>query len=308
MNEQSTKSSPWDVFIHLLAMVAVFASIYAAISLLLDYVTLAFPEADDLRFRIRSDIRYCAALLIVFFPAYCWAWRSIESDLSRNPGKKTLWVRTCPIYLTLFVAGVLALGDLACLTYYFLNGELTARFLLKVLSILLVTGPVLYFYRSALREEPGSPTPLVRLVGYGGASFVAVLIIAAVAITGSPKQARLENLDDQRAHDLGNIQKEILTYWENKGELPASLDALQDSMTGYVPPRDPQTKKPYIYKITGATSFELCAEFDLKNSEAMADGQWDAVYRKLSNHGAGLACFPWNIDPTRHRPKTSSSS
>src|SRR5438045_8676789 len=127
MSDEFRKSSPWDVFIHLLATIAINISAYAAILLLFDYIALALPDIGDSSLSTRSDIRYGAALLIVFFPAYVWAWRSIQSDLAENPDKRTRWIRTCPIYLTLFLAGLLVLTDLACLVYYFLNREETAR-------------------------------------------------------------------------------------------------------------------------------------------------------------------------------------
>ena len=38
IESQGTKSSPWDIFIHLFAVVALYLSIYAVIKLLFSYI------------------------------------------------------------------------------------------------------------------------------------------------------------------------------------------------------------------------------------------------------------------------------
>ncbi len=122
MNEEMVKGSPWDVFIHLLAVIALYAGISGVLIALFQYVNLAFPDPMDVQIDVRDWIREGVALVVIFFPAYVWAWRSIEIDLAANPGKGRMWLRTCPIYLTLFLAGLFALGDLACLVYHFMSG------------------------------------------------------------------------------------------------------------------------------------------------------------------------------------------
>ena len=138
---------PWDVFIHLLAVIAVCASVYGAASLFFTFVNTAFPDPLDSPLSINDDLRFEIAILFISFPVYCWAWRSIQTDLMLNPAKRTRWIRTCPIYLTIFLAGLLLLGDAIGLLYHFLGGDLTARFVLKVAVLALVSGTVLLFYR-----------------------------------------------------------------------------------------------------------------------------------------------------------------
>jgi len=58
-----------------------------------------------------------AAIVLIFFPAYVWAWRSIASDFAATPGKNASWVRTCPIYLTIFLAGLTCPIDLRLFAY-----------------------------------------------------------------------------------------------------------------------------------------------------------------------------------------------
>jgi hypothetical protein len=309
MNDEVTKSSPWDVFINLLAVIALYVSVCGAISLLFQFANLALPDPLDHRIDVRDSARYGVSMVIVFFPVYWWAWRSIEADLAANPGKRRLWVRTCPIYLTLFLAGLLALGDLACLFYYLMSGDLTSRFLLKVVAVLVVAGGVLVFYRNALRREPG-PLPLaMRAFAYTTATLAGALVIAGFVIAGPPTRAHLARLDQQRLRDLESVEQKVVDYWQDKGDLPASLDQLRDDVVAYSPQRDPASGDSYGYRRTGATSFELCADFALKDSDAARSMQtWRQTGTSTAwNHESGHYCFARTIDPARHPVRKSQS-
>ena len=308
---QAAKSSPWDVFIHLLAVIALYISVYSAITLLFQYVNLALPDPldDNSTFSYR-EIRFAISMLVIFFPAYCWAWRRIGIDLAANPGKGAFWVRTCPIYLTLFLAGLLALGDLACLVYYFMNGELTSRFLLKVAAILTVAGAVLWYYRDTLRRVPGATSGLTRAFEWSATVAVAGMLVAGFVIAGPPARARNENFDAQRVRDLSRIQSKLVDYWANKGGLPANLDQLRDSISGYVPATDPESHQAYGYFVRGATSFELCGDFELASDEKQQNPYY--LYTRgvgPSNwaHKSGHFCYQRTIDPAVYRKDRSAA-
>src|ERR1017187_10363319 len=137
------------------------------------------------------------------------------------------------MYLTLFLAGLVALGDSACLFYYLMSGDLTSRLLLKVAAVLVVAGGVLVFYVNALRRAPGPLPVAMRVFAYTTAAFAGALVIAGLVTAGSPSRAHLARLDQQRLRDLVSVQQKIVNYWEAKGELPASLDQLRDDVEGY---------------------------------------------------------------------------
>jgi hypothetical protein len=64
-----------------------------------------------------------------------------------------LWIRKWLIYFTLFAAALIIIGDLVTLLNRFLEGELTVRFLLKVLAVFFVAGSVFYYYLWDLRKH-----------------------------------------------------------------------------------------------------------------------------------------------------------
>lgn len=312
MADEEVNASPWDVFINLLAVIALYASVWALLAVLFSFTDLAFPDPLDSRIDLRDDIRYALAVLIIFFPAYVWSWRAIELDLVANPDKRRRWLRTCPIYLTLFLAGMLALGDLSCLVYYFLTGELTVRFILKVVAIAIVAGSTFWFYLHALRRAPGPFPPATRLFAYACYAAVAIAIVAGFAVAGSPRQARLQRLDNRRLEDLADIQRNIVDYWQRKRVLPASLDRLNDDIAGFHPPTDPETNRGYDYRATSSLAFELCADFARSDHDVRHNiGRWGWQLRESAdawNHDAGHYCFTRTIDPTRYPlPPTTTS-
>ena len=60
-------------------------------------------------------------------------------------------------YVTLAIAACALVGDVISLIYNFLGGELTARFLLKVLTVALIAGTAFVYYLWDLRETEKEP-------------------------------------------------------------------------------------------------------------------------------------------------------
>src|SRR5271155_782978 len=137
------------------------------------------------------------------------------------------------IYLTLFLAGLLIVGDLVSLIYKFLGGDLTARFVLKVASIFIVAGAIFRYYLLELHRDPAALSPVMRAIALAATTTVAALVIIGFVVAGSPGRSRLERFDSQRVTDLGRLQGEIVTYRAKKQKLPASLDQLNDAISGF---------------------------------------------------------------------------
>ena len=98
-------------------------------------------------------IRWAISSLIVVFPVYLWSTRFLNKLYQKSPDKKDLRIRKWLVYFTLFAAGLIIIGDLVALINNLLGGELTIRFLLKVLTILFVTGSVFGYYLWDIRSN-----------------------------------------------------------------------------------------------------------------------------------------------------------
>ena len=203
------------------------------------------------------------------------------------------------VYLTLFLSILTIAIDLIVLINSFLGGELTTRFSLKVLATLIVTGAVFGYYFYDLRTD-GGDNKTGKMFAYGSALLVVASLVWAFAVIGSPMNERLRRFDDQRVNDLQNIQYQVINYWQSKGKLPADLNALSDSISGYNAPADPQTKAEYVYRVTGERNFQLCAEFNLPSTTNGANNR--TIAKPIGygsdnwNHGKGEGCFDRTID------------
>jgi len=52
---------------------------------------------------------------------------------------------------------VTIMSDVICVVYFLVEGDLTARFLLKVLALLVITGSIFLYLSLVLRSESGGP-------------------------------------------------------------------------------------------------------------------------------------------------------
>jgi hypothetical protein len=218
-----------------------------------------------------------------------------------HPEKSELSIRRWLLYLTLFLAALLIIGDLIAMVYNFMGGDLTARFVLKVSAILVVAGAIFGYYRYELRRAPTEFSSEARWLVRISAAAVAGAVVVGFVLAGSPARQRLVRTDLRRISDLSMLQVEIVNYYRAKNALPQSLDQLTNSISGFHPPNDPQSQRPYEYRVTGALSFQLCADFGWPSKEENAKG--DSPYATTGvgdwnwSHGTGRECFTRTIDP-----------
>ncbi|MDE2001520.1 MAG: hypothetical protein KGI60_03055 [Patescibacteria group bacterium] len=303
MNEN--KNLPKDVFTHLLSMIALYMSAGSLIALFFQYINLSFPDPlQPLYYSgVASSMRFGMATLIIVFPIYLAIVHALDREYREFPEKKSLKIRKWLVYFTLFVAAIILITDLVTLVYNFLGGDLTARFVLKVLAFFVVIAPIFAYYLMDIRDRLTSS--LKKWFFWTTATVVLVSVIAGFFTAGSPLKARAYRFDEQRIGDLQNLQSEIInTYWLQKQSFPPSLDALKNDITGFIPPLDPETNTPYEYHVTGNLSFDLCATFSLASDAALSIPQ--PVYYPASqpqnwDHESGRACFSRTIDPQLYR-------
>jgi hypothetical protein len=266
-------------------------------------------------------------MLIVLVPIlYVVEWL-INRDIARMPEKSDLWIRKWRVYLTLFLTVVLIGGDLITLINTYLNGEISARLIWKVVVVLVIASAIGKYYFFNLYRNFKWATLSRRVIPWWGIILVLAAIIIGFIAVGSPAKQRALRFDSQRVGNLQNIQSQIQYYWQQKGKLPANLSDLNDSFSGFIVPRDPETKEPYQYNLnlasgakdaSGVLSFQLCATFG-RASEANEGrgnyyggggyystdiamptsypGPWT---NDVWNHTAGNVCFDRTIDPDKY--------
>jgi hypothetical protein len=241
----------------------------------------------------------------VLVPVAVLLMRAIRNDIAAYAEKAELWVRRWALVLTVFLAGAVVIGDLITLVNYFLGGELTTRFVLKVLVLLLVAGAVFLHFFADLKGYWKSNPDKAKLVGLGAGAVVLLTIVAGFFILGSPADVRLMRFDNQKISDLQSIQWELVTYWQRKEVLPATLDELHDPLNAYAIPVDSQTGEQYGYERTSNSSFRLCAVFNHEGDDPYAyprrpSPELGRFEVDTWQHGIGERCFERSIDPERY--------
>ncbi len=313
MSEVS-KNLPRDTFLYLLAIITLVVVAVGFGMAVFNYIDFYFPDPATDYYRYASSayegaIRQAMAMLIVVFPVFLWVLRFLRKDVQRHPEKKELKIRKWLLYLTLFAAALVIIGDFVTVVNNFLRGELTTRFVLKALTIFFISGSVFYYYLAQLREKVVKWLDLF--------SWIIVVVVTLVvglgfAVIGSPFSQRDKRFDELRVRDLSTIQNQIINYWQRKESMPEDLTGIEDSISGFLVPRDPETGDEYGYILPAIKpyqkpTFQLCAVFkksSIDNTNLGVDIKTvpqPAVreYYPYDNwqHDAGRYCFDRQIDP-----------
>ena len=147
-----------EAFLYLVLFSTLYYSAWHAGSLIFDLINVAFPDPAFDRYRYSQfSIRWSLASLIVAFPVFLYLSRITAREIARDPSKRGSKVRRWLTYLTLFASATAIICDLVTLVYNALGGDLTTRFLLKVLAVAVIAGLIFGYYLRDLRQEEKEP-------------------------------------------------------------------------------------------------------------------------------------------------------
>lgn len=293
-----------DFFLWLAAMVFLYASVISVITLSWSYIDAWFPDPLIYGDPYSGAIRFAIAALVVVFPIYIILMRILHQDLRKHPEKRELWVRRWLIFIALFVGGITIAIDLVVLINRYLQGDLTTTFALKALTILVIVGAGFAYYAYELKGTWERNKRQSELIAGGVSLLVLAMLIGAFFVVGSPESARLMRIDERRVQDLQTIQWQVINFWQLKQTLPESIEELNDPLSNFVVPTDPETGEVYIYERTSNSSFKLCATFSLPSRDfGTTETRPVPVsdpYLENWKHGEGEQCFDRTIDPERY--------
>lgn len=143
-----------DAFLYLVLFSTLYYGAWNLGSLLFSFIDRAFPDAARGNYpRFFDADRWSTAAIIIAFPVFFFLARYIGEQIKLNPFKRLSPARRWLTYLTLFVASSTLLGDTTTLIYNLLGGDLTIRFVLKVLVVAVIAGSAFAYYLLDLRKE-----------------------------------------------------------------------------------------------------------------------------------------------------------
>lgn len=137
-----------------------YTSAYHLAQLFFQIIDRALPDpADPAGDYTRQAIRWSVSSLIVAFPVFLYVSRMTNRDVRADPNKRESKVRRWLTYMTLFLAACFLIGDFITLVYNVLGGELTRRFVLKVVTVAILAGTTFGYYLSELRLDETETRP-----------------------------------------------------------------------------------------------------------------------------------------------------
>ncbi len=332
-DHSKNKLSPKFFFLSLGVLVTLITSVVAFLNLVFQTLEKKFPDVLNASYDYGysswnyEGIRSAIATLIIVFPVFLvlsYFWRKASKA---NLGHIDEIIKKWMVYLILFIAGIVAIVDLVVLVKYFVSGEITLRFVLKVVATLVVAKMVGVFYLTEIGylkrfkkiTEKTSMILAPALVIFG--------IVWSFSVIGSPKDQRNLRLDERRVQDLQSIQWQVINYWQQKEKLPETLKDLTDPISGFRLPVEPEFQKglTYEYINKGGLTFDLCATFAMPMPKGwqeygngggvmpMMYGERDAMTSSSYpypggqtndswDHQTGRTCFERTIDKDIYPP------
>jgi hypothetical protein len=232
------------------------------------------------------------------------------------------------------VASLIAIcGSLFTIIYQYLEGDISSRFIAKVVSSFILSAVLFAYYRIIYVKGQSKTVQYQNSFGIASVVFVVSLCVYSIVLTGSPTQIRKEKFDDIRLTNLSNIQQIVLSYWQSHRVLPNDLAEMTDAMSHTSIPKDPRSGDSYEYVImtqsetvnnkTSGATFKICATFETErdNSKKFEEmktkdiAKYNSIaYKEFSsyypmdespfwNHKAERTCFMRSIDPMVYQPQ-----
>ena len=177
----TTKTTPKDFFLHLGATTALYASAIALINLAFSTVNYALPDALAGYFSVSSVVWPISTLIVLIPILYVLEW-VIRRDIVKIPEKREVWIRRWRIYLTLFLTGATIAGDLIALINTYLNGEISARFIYKILIVLVISAVIFSYYILERMSDSGRSRKFLILLAWVGIILTVAAIVAGFVV------------------------------------------------------------------------------------------------------------------------------
>ncbi|MDD5710897.1 MAG: DUF5671 domain-containing protein [Candidatus Colwellbacteria bacterium] len=322
--------SPKFFFASLFVLVWLITTVTSFLNVVFGVLNKKFPDVLNATYQYGynsyelSAMRSALATLIVVLPVFLLTSYFWTKLLKGRMGRVDLVIKKWLLYLIVFLASITIVVDLITLVRYFVEGEITTRFLLKVGVTLAVALLIGLYYLHELKDTERRKTVRITCLTLA-IVFALSAIVAAFIIIGSPAEQRVLRLDQRRIEDLQSIQSQVVSYWQSKEVLPATFDDLKDPLLNYSIPKDPEFEdgKVYEYRVLGDLSFELCATFAQPLPEGWVENYgggvfpttvekdtavsypyypWPGGTNESWQHEAGRACFERTIDTDIIRP------
>ncbi len=290
-----------DAFLHLLAFSTLATWASALGSMWFEFINHWFPDpvtAFGYGPGLRVSVTWQMASIVVAFPIFAAVARTILRDIERDAERLESSVRKWLTYLALLLTAGGMICDLIWFLDQFLAGELTTRFVLKVLVVLIICGAIFLYYFGSLRWDKdtgreGAQRRSLRFALPAGAVLLGSVLVG-LSMAGTPVAQRKLEADSRRVQQLRSIASAMQIWFSHQDAsqtpvLPARLDELVGHGVDSAQIIDPETNRAFEYFPKTAPYYQLCATF-AATSELPDSRYW--------RHGPGRQCFTFTATAT----------
>ncbi|MFA6417284.1 MAG: DUF5671 domain-containing protein [Patescibacteria group bacterium] len=292
-------------FYYLLSLVAL---IFVSISVgLIAFGIISQTVADTLALNSYSDyngqFRFAISALLIATPIFFVINRFINRGLQAKELDQESGIRRWLTYFILLVSSITVLGIFISVINNFLNGELTLSFILKALTMLIISGSVFSFYLYDIRRADATKKDkVVKIFFFVSLTLIVAAFVSAWFFMESPKEARNRRLDQIVINNIYSLESAVNTYYETRNALPNSMDDLKNTPEIYynslAEPIVDASNQEIVYQKINETNFQFCATFLTTSYPSNMATRPTINYGAGSkDHEAGYQCFKstvWN--------------
>jgi hypothetical protein len=284
-----------DAFFYLLSFSTLATWTTALGSMLFQFIDRWLPDPVAIRqfYGVRTVVTWQMASIAVAFPIFLLVMRTILQEAQDRPERLQSGVRKWLTYIALLLTAGAIICDLIWFLDYFLTGELTSRFVLKALTVMLICAAVFVYYLGSLHwdRETEVATAKRRSLKFGiaAAAVVVTALLIGFGVAGTPAAQRRIEADRRRVQDLRAIAMAVHSWHQRPANSAQALPSTLPELTGKGVLRsqtlDPETARLYEYQVKPKNQYELCAVF----SEPQEEDQ--VRQTQFWYHGKGRTCF-----------------
>ena len=289
-------------FYYLLSLVAL---IFTAISVgMVAFGIIDKTVADALNSGnwVSDSLKFAISALIIATPIFFLMQSLINKGLRNTELDKESGVRRWLTYFILLVSSVTMLGVFIGVLNNFLAGEFTLSFILKAITMLIISAAVFSFYFYDIKRTNVIDKSLVmKIFFFSSLTIIVAAFVAAWFFIESPVVTRAKRLDQNLVNNMTSLENAVNSYNDKYKKLPENLDEIKNNRDIYLDLHslvDPETNAPITYHKKSETSFEFCATFRTDNKNV--DPKNDPSYSDPTKlHAAGYQCISsdvWSAD------------
>ena len=283
-------------FLYMLSLVALGFTAISVGQVAFQIINKKFPDLLNqyLHQFDSGNLKFAIAAIIIAAPIYYLTTWQINKNLYSGALAKESGVRRWLTYFILFVASVTIIGWLIGVIFNYLDGELTAKFILKSITAIIIAMIVFSYYLYDIRREElvGKSDRLILFYFGGSLALVLAALIAAFYYAPTPTETRNIRQDQEIINRFNQIDGAINGYLQQEKKLPKSLEDLTTDRRFLLESdtKDTVTGEQFEYHIVREREqYKLCATF-LTDNRNKNDVQYNYDGERWP-HESGRQCL-----------------